>query len=107
MTECEIEALLREASDAGVYFVTDGRDSLRYRARKEPAAALLARLQAAPKADMIAVLRRRPRCCECGHRIIEPAVAWLGGEPVHRGCGERAWRAAWQAKAPGVPEVAV
>ena len=36
-----------------------------------------------------------PKCIECGAAIFEP-TAWWDGKPVHRDCGEAAWRREWQ-----------
>ena len=60
----------------------------------------------ASKPALVAYLRSRPVCAECRQPIIEPVRSWYGGDPVHRDCGERAWRRDWQAKAPHAQEVA-
>lgn len=102
----EIDALIRDATVAGVFFITDGADVLRFRSRRKPADVLLARLRTASKAELVAALRRWPMCAECRARIIDAVGAWYGGHPVHLACGEAAWRRDWQAKAPGAPVIA-
>lgn len=33
-------------------------------------------------------------CQVCGSAIASPVTCWWGGDPVHRECGEHAWRVA-------------
>ena len=68
--------------------------------------AVLAAAIRAHKPALVAYLRSRPVCAECCQPIIEGATAWYGGDPVHRACGERAWRRDWRTKAPHAQEVA-
>jgi NAD-dependent SIR2 family protein deacetylase len=43
------------------------------------------------KPEVVEVLRLLPVCCECDAKILEPAIAWWGGKPVHLDCGKAAW----------------
>lgn len=94
----DIAALLDEVASAGGGFALSG-DRVRVRAPHPLPAALMERLSAA-KPAVVKALKARPVCCECKLAILEPAVAWWGGEPVHASCGLKAWEREWLAKAP-------
>ena len=75
-------------------------DAIEVSARAPLPADLITRMRA-HKPEILTVLRRRPKCCECGRPIVEPATAWWGGKPAHVDCGERAWRKSRSAFAGG------
>ena len=98
-------ALLTDLAAKGVSILADGEQLT----IEGPTASLtdeVVESLRALKPAVLSTLRHRPRCCECRRPIIEDPCAWWGGEPVHRQCGERAWRREWQASAATRGEVA-
>jgi hypothetical protein len=91
-------ALLSDLAAKGVLIAADG-ERITLDAPKGVLTPDLTERLRAGKPAILRALRHRPACCECHRPIIEEPCAWWGGQPVHRQCGERAWRREWQASA--------
>ena len=92
-------ALLRELQTRGIRVVARG-DRLSLRGPESLLTEELTERLRQRKAEIIAAAPQCETCTECGALIVEPVTAWWGGEPVHRDCGEAAWRREWQGETP-------
>jgi hypothetical protein len=87
-------SLLRELSARGVRVLVRG-ERLSLRGPEDVLTTDFTQRLRQHRPAILEAARHCPKCIECGAAIFEP-TAWWGGEPVHRDCGEAAWRRGWQ-----------